>query len=541
MYQCPNCNGDLKYNIRLQKMSCDHCNSAFNPYQFGDAEGAKQSEFEVTVFTCPQCGGELFATDNEMAGFCSFCGSSTVLESRIANEKRPDYIIPFQKTKDECKEEYLKMIRKAFFVPKALKSPEYIEGFRGIYMPYWIYDVKQQEKINLSGKRRTIDNDYVITSYYSFDGNLSASYEGITYDGSSSFSDNISRKLVPYKLNGLREFSPAFMSGFYADAADMEAAVYEDDVRDFTEHKTGEFVKNYSGLEPYAIESSDESIREQLGTTITKEVQAMLPVWFMSYRNRDWVAYAAVNGQTGKVVADLPVDFKKYMFCAVLLALPFFFFYSILGGALKVLPTVLLEMVLLFSGLVSVIYAEKIKQIAIREKRMDDKGAIVASQRKENKKKKLKKKRKKKLKRKMNKTQISIICITIIYCMAYVIPLLSRETFPLLEDFPYEKMFSLAAIISAGMIVISSLATLIRSRKLKLWKFLPMPFVYMLTTVLSVVVLVVYPSVISYCYMMFLILCGVTIFVLIDLIRQYNIFATRKIPQLEHRGGDGHA
>ncbi len=541
MYQCPNCNGNLKFNIKRQKMLCEHCNSIFDPYQFGEAEGAKQSEFEVTVFTCPQCGGELFTTDNEMTDFCSFCGSSVVFESRIANEKRPDYIIPFQKTKDDCKEEYLKLIDKAFFVPKALKSPEYIDGFRAIYMPYWIYDVKQQEKINLSGKRKVANNDYVITSYYSFDGNLSASYEGIMYDGSSSFSDNMSRKLVPYKLNGMREFSAAFMSGFYADAADMEAAVYEDDVVDFTEHKTGEYVKNYYELEPYALDTSDSSIREQIGTKITKEVQAMLPVWFMSYRNKDWVAYAAVNGQTGKVVADLPVDLKKYMLCAVLLALPFFFFYSILGGALNVAPAVLLEMVLLFAGVVSVIYAQKIKQIAIREKKKDDKGAIVASQRKEKKNKKSKKRRKKKLKRKMNRTQIIIICFTIVYCMAYVLPLLSVEAFPLLEDLPYDKMLGIATLVSGAVTVINSLVSLIRSRKLKLWKFLPVPFAYIVATVLAIAALAVYPGVYTYCYIGILALCGVSIWVLIDLIHQYNVFATRKIPQLERRGGDRHA
>ncbi len=541
MYQCPNCNGNLKFHIKRQKMSCEHCNSIFDPYQFGETEGAKQSEFEVTVFTCPQCGGELFATDNVMTDFCSFCGSSVVFESRIANEKRPDYIIPFQKTKDDCKEEYLKLIDKAFFVPKALKSPEYIDGFRAIYMPYWIYDVKQQEKINLTGKRKVANNDYVITSYYSFEGNLSASYEGIMYDGSSSFSDNMSRKLVPYELNGMREFSATFMSGFYADAADMEAAVYEDDVVDFTEHKTGEYVKNYHELEPYALDTSDSSIREQIGTEITKEVQAMLPVWFMSYRNRDWVVYAAVNGQTGKVVADLPVDFKKYMLCAALLAIPFFFFYSVLGVTFNVAPTVLLEMVLLFTGVVSVIYAQKIKQIVIRERKKDDKGAIVASQRKEKKNKKSKKRRKKKLKRRMNRTQIITLSYIIVCCMAYIFSLLSVEVFPSLEDLPYEKMLGIMALVSGMVSVINLLISLIRSRKLKLWKRLPVPFVYIVATVIAIVVLTVYPGVDTYCYIGILVLCGVIIWVLIDLIHQYNVFATRKIPQLQGRGGDRHA
>ena len=539
MYGCPNCGSNLKFNIKLQKMACDHCDSTFNPYQFGETEGAKQSDLEVTVFTCPQCAGELYTTDNEMAGFCSFCGSTTVFESRIANEKRPDYIIPFIKTKDDCKEEYMKIMREAFFVPKTLKSPEYIEGFRGIYMPYWIYDVKQQGKLSLSGSRKTVDNDYVITSHYHFEGNLSAQYEGVAYDGSSSFSDNMSRRLIPYKINSVREFSPVFLSGFYADAADVEAAVYEEDVKDLTEHKTGEYVKNYYGLASYQIESNDDSIREQLGTTITKTSQVMLPVWFMSYRNKDWVAYAAVNGQTGKVVADLPVDFCKYLLFAILLTLPFFSLCCILDGVLTILPAVLLEILLLISTVVSQMYATKVKQIVEREKSKNDKGALVTQLRKENKQLKNRGK-KKKLKRERDIIKKRIIAVAVLVFIAYVLLLLWEDVSYWIEDLPYRQIFGVVAMAAATATILTSLISLIRSRGMKLWRFIPTPFYCMLTTVLSVVILILRPTGDVGHYAGILLSCGAIIYTLMDLIKRYNMMATRRLPQFE-RGGDIHA
>ena len=58
MVQCPNCGGLLKFDIASQKMKCDSCSSLFEPYAF-DAQGAEETtEYEVTVFRCPQCGGE---------------------------------------------------------------------------------------------------------------------------------------------------------------------------------------------------------------------------------------------------------------------------------------------------------------------------------------------------------------------------------------------------------------------------------------------------------------------------------------------------
>ena len=94
------------------------------------------------------------STDNTIADFCSFCGASTVLESRISKELRPGYIIPFSKTKQDCKNQYKKMMKRAWFAPKELKDEKYIDGFRGIYMPYWAYHVSQKGPVVLRGEKR---------------------------------------------------------------------------------------------------------------------------------------------------------------------------------------------------------------------------------------------------------------------------------------------------------------------------------------------------------------------------------------------------
>ena len=104
MFQCKNCGAGLKFDIPSQKLSCEYCNSQEDPYAFENKtkDAVEERNYEVTIFTCPQCGGEILSTDNAIAGFCSFCGASTVLYSRISNERRPGYIIPFRQTKEAC-------------------------------------------------------------------------------------------------------------------------------------------------------------------------------------------------------------------------------------------------------------------------------------------------------------------------------------------------------------------------------------------------------------------------------------------------------
>lgn len=56
------------------------------------------------------------------------------LTAGLPREKRPDYIVPFQITKEDCKKAYGKMMRHAIFAPKELKDPRNVDNFRGIYM-----------------------------------------------------------------------------------------------------------------------------------------------------------------------------------------------------------------------------------------------------------------------------------------------------------------------------------------------------------------------------------------------------------------------
>ena len=100
MYECPSCGGGLRFDPAGQDLVCDYCQTRLDPYQYEKDHDADISEdaYGVQIFTCPQCGGEIMTTNISVTGFCSYCGASTVLDSRMASEKRPAWIIPFKKT-----------------------------------------------------------------------------------------------------------------------------------------------------------------------------------------------------------------------------------------------------------------------------------------------------------------------------------------------------------------------------------------------------------------------------------------------------------
>ncbi len=383
MYECPNCAGNLKFDIARQQLACEYCNTLVDPYHFhkerdaqesGDPSGSGGEEYEVQVFTCPQCGGEIISEDITAATFCSFCGASTILDSRISRERCPAVIIPFRKTKEDCRAAYKRLLRRAIFAPRELKDEALIEKFRGIYMPYWVYSFDKEEgRISFPGERTYRQGEYQITEHYQLTCQVEEHYQGLAYDASSTFSDSLSNAIAPFDLREGRKFAPAFLSGFYGDTSDVEDYVYLGEAEEIILQDAGKELAKNPLCRKYHVHQGENlcQLQNALRPSRRKAELAMLPVWFLSYRNGDQVCYGVVNGQTGKAASDLPVDIKRYLAGSMLLAVPFFL---LLNRFLTITPGKLLGITVLLALLCILISNGQMNRIMARESGEGDKG-----------------------------------------------------------------------------------------------------------------------------------------------------------------------
>lgn len=563
MYECPNCGGNLKFDITSQQLSCAYCNAQFDPYKITKEKDAEEDTFyDVTVFTCPQCGGEIYSTDNTAAGFCSFCGASTILDSRISRERRPGFIIPFAKTKTDCKKAYSKMIRHALFAPKELKNEKYIDSFRGIYMPYWVYYITQKGFLFINGTKSHRSGDYIITDHYNLKGKLNNYYKGLSYDASSSFADNISERIAPFDVKNMKGFTPSFLSGFYADTADVDQTVYEGDAMGAANGQTKKYLIGHSDMKDFVLEGYKD-LSSKYHTKCEAIDVAMFPVWFLSYRNGDRVAYATVNGQTGKVVADLPVDIHKYLGGSLILAIPIFFLLNLF---FTFTPAAILNIVALVSLFTIILHAVEMKQIVRKEEYQDDKGAMEAKRKQEEKKetvemeaasteekmiktqiagmagkekvrngKKENKKEKKSKERKPAKRK-NITLLMIAFYFAAVIVMFGGYIINII--FGAGRILSLMILIAAGIV---SYISFKNNRKIDTQKKVPGFLGAFMAIVIAFLILLVNPVSDIFYYAGVIIALLAVFFTLLDLIQKYNILATRKLPQFDYKGGDDRA
>ena len=436
MYACPNCSGNLKFNIEKQALYCDFCNNVVDPYSVvkeRDAEegekvikegaagpdivyydtcpgcGAKRENdetvcsfcgtslakpaeqvlkesgkdledyYEVSSFRCPQCGGEIITEDTEAAAFCTFCGASTILDRRISRARRPQFIIPFKKTKKDCMESYGSFMKSAFFAPDEMKSENCIDSFRGIYMPYWNYNTSKHGNVTVNGSRVYYRGDYKYTENHALSADVDMMYNNVPFDASSNFADNLSNGIAPFDTSMQQPFTPSFLSGFYADTNDVDDNTYQADAQNLIAKDAFGKFKKIQGFGKYGLtDNTNNTVKFQ--PNVDKKFLTMFPVWFMSIRSKDKkgedrVSYTVVNGQTGKVAGDIPIAVNKYIIASTVLSLILF---VLLNFVLNF--TIEPKYSLMIAGVVGLvmagIFSSHEDNIVKREFGEDDKGLI---------------------------------------------------------------------------------------------------------------------------------------------------------------------
>lgn len=317
MKQCNNCGGQLVFDIVKQSMRCRSCQSVFPAGQkeAGQSTAKENDYLDTKSYECPQCGGLITTLSEEIAqGFCPYCGNSVVFQGKMEKMKKPGYIIPFSYTKKSCKEAYKNRMAKQFFAPKDLKDENRIDSFRGIYMPYWDFTVHQKGAINREYTSSRRSGDYIYTTHKHMTWDLDDYRTHILHDASSTFDDRIGYFVTPFEMQQARDFHSDYMEGFYADTADVPSADCEEVVYSIADQQTENIVDSASAGDTLVKRSGNNQIAEWTNKTDHVNLM-MLPLWFMSYKNGRRVSYAVVNGQTGKMYVDTPVEPWKYLLC----------------------------------------------------------------------------------------------------------------------------------------------------------------------------------------------------------------------------------
>ena len=325
-YQCPSCTGPLEYSAATGKLECEYCMSSFTPEEIEafyaqkneQAEAAAQSRPETAqwdaesmrAYSCPSCGAELLCDLTTAATSCPYCGNPTVVPGQFADTKKPDYVIPFKVEKEAAVAALKQHYKGKPLLPGSFAKDSHLEEVKGVYVPFWLFDGEAKADVRFSATRshvHTTPNERITTTeHYRVHRSGCVSFEKVPVDGSTKMPDGHMDAIEPFDYSLMEPFSMAYLPGFLADKYDVDAQGCADRAKERCRNSAiAAMEETVTGYNSCTVQQAEVQVEQQ------QIHYALLPVWLLSTRWQDKNFLFAMNGQTGKLIGDLPVSKGK--------------------------------------------------------------------------------------------------------------------------------------------------------------------------------------------------------------------------------------
>ena len=368
-YQCPNCNGRLRFSGDAGKLKCDFCESEFTPeeveriyaerQQTSDAAAKKEDERQgrtaeeteaqvaaapikgedpidtylrnahwdgldqenLRSFNCSSCGAQLLVDQTTAVTSCPYCGNNAVVPGQLSDMLKPDYVIPFKLDKNAAVAALKEYYKGKKFLPKSFVESNHIEEIQGVYVPFWLYSGSGEADVTFNARNiRTwsdSENNYTETDHYLVNRSGTMKFYRVPVDGSTKMPDAHMDAIEPFDYSEMVPFSVGYLPGYLTDRYAQGVKTCEERATNRVENTCVDTMRDtVTGYMEVDVDSASTSL------DLNDVAYALLPVWMLHTRWNDKDYLFAMNGQTGKLVGDLYVDNGKVMVWSLALFVP---------------------------------------------------------------------------------------------------------------------------------------------------------------------------------------------------------------------------
>ena len=139
-------------------------------------------------------------------------------------------------------------------------------------------------------------------------------FRNMVRKGLSSVDRQLSDGIHPYRMEGMKDFSSAYLSGFLAERRDIEKASAQAEMEKEASSYAETLMRDGSTYDTLTGRASFRADRARMRSVL-------LPAWVLTYKSgKDGSPfYYMMNGQTGAVCGKLPIDWKKLLGTAAII------------------------------------------------------------------------------------------------------------------------------------------------------------------------------------------------------------------------------
>lgn len=336
-FKCPQCGAVTAFNAADGGLTCTHCAYYEPPLK---AEGKRAQEFEFSVenleraahgwgearkeIACQSCGSITTLPVEALTSTCAFCGSNRVVQRQASQDMlRPRHLIPFKVEPAACQTLTRSWMESSWMVPSSLKQLSRLADFTGIYLPYWTFDsvtsATWRAEVGHPRTHRYHDGkqwrERIEIEWRWESGQVRLEIDDLLVEGTGKLSHVLLDRLKGFDLSQLAPYDPKYLAGLQAQAYDIPLENAWETARQQMRDQTRQACIAQASTPQVRNFSMDLDFSDELWRYI------LLPVYVASYRYQDKPYQVMVNGQSGAVSGQCPVDWTRvWLVIAALLA-----------------------------------------------------------------------------------------------------------------------------------------------------------------------------------------------------------------------------
>ncbi|MDZ4818485.1 MAG: zinc ribbon domain-containing protein [Planctomycetota bacterium] len=299
------------------------CNSCGQP-QASDAPLVDTKADEPRLFHCQNCGADLNIRDDQRSYVCPFCDSTYVveLETHGVVRQRPEFVIGFAITPEQAAERFKAWLNGGgWFRPGDLSQAEVTEKLRGVYLPFWTFNMLAESRwtasigefwyrtetytVRVNGKTETRTRRVQETEWWPLTGEHHRYYSGYLVSASRGLPQKWADAVQPFQIAAMKRYEPFYLAGWMAEEYSLEREQAEALCRQkFTEWARRDIAAFMPGNTHRQLATDVEF--SQINSDLV-----LLPIYLLSYRYQDKQYRFILNGQTGRIQGDRPLSYRR--------------------------------------------------------------------------------------------------------------------------------------------------------------------------------------------------------------------------------------
>ncbi len=268
--------------------------------------GEERNELE-----CKNCGASVLLDPKSLTHICPFCGSSSVIQRAFDHDKlRPRYLVPFKVDSEPAINGIKQWLGNNWMTPGDLQKRAGLDRLTGIYLPYWTFTATSSADWKAEvGHTRTRKNSEGETETYTEwrweSGSVRLPIRDLPVSGTAKLNQGLLNEVNQFDMGKLVEYDPAYLAGFNAQTYDINL--------DTAWTRGREIMREQTKSACYRQASTGKVRNFSMGLDYADETwrYVLLPVYLMSYRYKNEAFSVMINGQTGFITGQRPVEWRK--------------------------------------------------------------------------------------------------------------------------------------------------------------------------------------------------------------------------------------